>query len=286
MQKILIIDDEPVIRELLRSILEKSHYQVMTAVNAQEGIRIIDNEELDLILLDLNLPDSQGLDTVRKFADIVGSKVPITVLTAMNDDELGVQAVQLGAEDYLVKGQYDTRLMMRSIKYSIERNRLKKELLQMSTSDDLTGLYNRRGFKMLIEQKIKEAKRSKKALVLFVIDLNLLKKINDQYGHAAGDAALIDTARLLKKTFRESDIVARWGGDEYVVLGVDTSVEFVPRIKERLAENLKHHNETIQRPFTLSMSVGEVIKYCDSDNSLEELLEEADQKMYEQKKNR
>lgn len=286
MQKILIIDDEPVIRELLRSILEKSHYQVLTAVSAQEGTRIIEQEDLDLILLDLNLPDSQGLDTVRRFSAIVGSKVPITVLTAMNDDELGVQAVQLGAEDYLVKGQYDTRLMMRSIKYSIERNRLKKELLQMSTSDELTGLYNRRGFKMLIEQKIKEAKRSKKALVLFVIDLNLLKKINDQYGHAAGDAALIDTAKLLKKTFRESDIVARLGGDEYVVLGVDTSAEFVPRIKERLDANLKQHNDTTVHPFKLSMSVGEVIKYCDSDNCLEELLEEADQKMYAHKKNR
>lgn len=286
MQKILIIDDEPVIRELLRSILEKSHYQVLTAVSAQEGTRIIEQEDLDLILLDLNLPDSQGLDTVRRFSAIVGSKVPITVLTAMNDDELGVQAVQLGAEDYLVKGQYDTRLMMRSIKYSIERNRLKKELLQMSTSDELTGLYNRRGFKMLIEQKIKEAKRSKKALVLFVIDLNLLKKINDQYGHAAGDAALIDTAKLLKKTFRESDIVARLGGDEYVVLGVDTSAEFVPRIKERLDANLKQHNDTTVHPFKLSMSVGEVIKYCDSDNCLEELLEEADQKMYVHKKNR
>jgi len=286
MKKILIIDDEPVIRELLRSILEKSGYQTMTAVSGEEGIRIIDQEDLDLVLLDLNLPDSQGLETVKKFTELVGNKCPITVLTAMNDDELGIQAVQMGAEDYLVKGQYDTRLMMRSIKYSIERNLLKKELLQMSTSDDLTGLYNRRGFKMLMEQKIKEAKRSKNAIVLFVIDLNLLKKINDQYGHAAGDAALIDTAKLLKKTFRDSDIISRWGGDEYVVLGVDTSVEYVPKIKERLAANLAEHNATTKQPFQLSMSVGEVIHFCDSNNSLDDLLAAADQKMYEQKKNR
>jgi two-component system cell cycle response regulator len=286
MKNILIIDDEPVIRELLKTILEKSGYSVKTAVNGQDGIKIIEQDELDLILLDLNLPDSKGLDTVRKFTELVATKTPITVLTAVNDDELGMQAIQLGAEDYLVKGQYDTRLMMRSIKYSIERNRLKKELLQMSTSDELTGLCNRRGFKMLVEQKIKEAKRSKKAIVLFVIDLNLLKKVNDQYGHAMGDTALKDTAALLKKTFRESDIISRWGGDEYVVLGVDTSVEFVPRIKERLSLNVDQYNLTSGRPFKLSMSVGEVIKYCDSPNALDEVLAEADKKMYEQKKNR
>ncbi len=285
MKRILVVDDEPVIRELLRSLLEKNGYQVSLAVNGQEGLNKIEIEEIDLILLDLNLPDSSGLETIKKFIEQMNNKVPIMVLTALNDDELGMKAIQLGAEDYLIKGQYDTKLMMRSIKYSIERNALKNELLQLSLFDELTGLYNRRGFKMLVEQKIKEAKRSKGAIVLFLIDINHLKKINDALGHLVGDLALKETADLLKKTFRDSDIICRWGGDEFVVLGVDTSVEHISKIKDRLEENFKKFNSKDGREYQLTMSIGEVVKYFDVQNTLEELLFEADRKMYQHKKN-
>jgi two-component system, cell cycle response regulator len=284
MKKILIIDDEPVIRELLKVNLEKNGYEAITALDGTEGIKKVDAEKPQLILLDLNLPETKGLETVKKFIQLVHSRTPIIVLTAMNDDKLGMQAIQLGAEDYLVKGQYDTKLLLRTIKYSIERNLLKQELVQMSLLDDLTGLYNRRGFKTLIEQQVKEARRSKKPLVLFLIDIDQMKQINDQFGHLMGDTAIKDTANLIKRSFRESDIVSRWGGDEFIVLGVDTLTDSISIIKKRLQNNLQTYNANNKQPFKLSLSIGDVIKQCDSPNSLEELIEEADQKMYQHKK--
>lgn len=284
MKKILIIDDEPVIRGLLKVSLEKNGYTALTAVNGSEGLRKIEVEDPDLVILDLNLPETKGLETVKKFMEFVRSNIPIIVLTALNDDQLGMQAIQLGAEDYLVKGQYDTKLLMRTIKYSIERNILKQELLQMSLIDELTGLYNRRGFKTLMEQQVKVARRSKKPLVLFLVDIDQMKLINDNYGHNAGDTALKDTAELLRASFRESDILCRWGGDEFIVLGVDTSAENLIPIKQRLQDNLNQYNSSKKREFELSLSIGDVVKDCEAPNSLDELVEEADRKMYQYKK--
>ena len=165
-----------------------------------------------------------------------------------------------------------------------ERNKLKEELQRFSTYDELTGLYNRRGFKFLVEQQLKEARRSKKAILLFLIDLNKMKNINDQFGHHAGDLALIDTAKLLKQSFRETDIIARWGGDEFVALGVGATGKDTPIIKKRLEANLHEYNLNSQRDFKLSMSIGEFVAEYDSKNSLEELIIEADKKMYQEKK--
>jgi diguanylate cyclase (GGDEF)-like protein/PAS domain S-box-containing protein len=165
-----------------------------------------------------------------------------------------------------------------------EPNMLKEELFKLSTFDELTGLYNRRGFKFLVEQRMKEAARSKQSIVLFLIDLDQMKKINDQFGHNVGDVAIKDTAKLLKRSFRETDIISRWGGDEFVVLGVDTSEKDVPAIKQRLEADIKEYNSTTSKSFKLSMSVGEFIINHDTQNSLDEIILEADKRMYQQKK--
>jgi len=161
---------------------------------------------------------------------------------------------------------------------------LNMKLERLSTFDELTGLYNRRGFKFLVEQKMKEVKRSKESSALFLIDLDKMKNINDLYGHSAGDRALIDVAKLLNKSFRETDIIARWGGDEFVVLGLGASDNAIGLIKKRLETNLNNYNLSTINNFKLYMSIGEVIRNHDSQVSLEELIIEADKKMYQQKK--
>jgi len=164
------------------------------------------------------------------------------------------------------------------------RHLAEEEVKKLSTTDDLTGLYNRRGFKFLVDQKMKEARRSKQANVLFLIDLDQMKKINDQFGHNAGDLALIDTAKLLNKSFREADIISRWGGDEFVILAVDTSDKDIPAIKQRLEANINEYNLNSNNGFKLSMSAGEFMVNHDVQSSLEALIVEADKKMYQQKK--
>lgn len=161
--------------------------------------------------------------------------------------------------------------------------RMEDEFRKLSLTDELTGLYNRRGFLTLAVQQLKMANRFSGEVCLLYIDLDNLKLINDKFGHKEGDAALIETATILRKTFRESDIIARIGGDEFSVLAVGTT-DSCDDLATRLQENLKNTNISTKREYTLSLSVGTA--HCDSKNpvSIEELLIQADMSMYEEKR--
>ncbi len=153
----------------------------------------------------------------------------------------------------------------------------------LSMVDELTGLYNRRGFTILAQQQIKLVNRLKGELCLLYADLDDLKMINDVLGHRTGDAALTDMANLLKETFRESDILARVGGDEFVMLGSGTSSEVDYALMQRLQERLAAFNATANRPYQLSLSIG-VSRYPGNQaDTLEDLLHHADTMMYQQK---
>ena len=158
-------------------------------------------------------------------------------------------------------------------------------LLVLSLTDELTGLFNRRRFFVLAEQSLKVALRTKKRLSLLYMDMDDLKRINDQNGHSEGDQALTDFAGILKKTFRESDITARIGGDEFVILIESTNGEDEILVT-RLDENLRDHNVRGARSYTLSISVG--VARFDPENpiSIDELLSKADSSMYTQKRRR
>jgi len=163
------------------------------------------------------------------------------------------------------------------------RKQAEETIRELSLVDDLTGLRNRRGFFVLGESQLSLARRLGRSVVLYFADLDGLKQINDEVGHAEGDRALADFAELLRTTFRESDVIARLGGDEFVVLalelpGVDTSESLV-----RIEENLKQINCSAQRPFRLAASVGVAQHGPDSTESLTELLGRADAGMYQVK---
>lgn len=162
-------------------------------------------------------------------------------------------------------------------------HRENRALLDLSLTDELTGLYNRRRFFVLAEQCLKAAIRAKKNVLVLFIDVDNLKRINDHYGHNEGDQALIGLAGNLKKTFRESDIVARIGGDEFVVLVESTDVNSEILV-DRLNENLKDYNAKGSRSYILSVSVG--IAQFDPEHSVSigELLSQVDAMMYAQKR--
>ncbi|MCF6149157.1 MAG: diguanylate cyclase [Candidatus Kuenenia sp.] len=159
-----------------------------------------------------------------------------------------------------------------------------QELYRMSITDELTNIYNRRGFFILLEQQMKIADRTKEKLFLFIIDLNDFKKINDNYGHNEGDRVLKETAIILKKTFRESDIIARMGGDEYAVFSVDSNRQNAEGIVRRLKDNINRYNEQNKNPYKLSVSVGFACYDYQNPCSIDEVIAKADMQMYEEKK--
>ena len=167
-----------------------------------------------------------------------------------------------------------------------ERKRVEEILHELSLTDDLTGLSNRRGFFTLAQQELKIANRMIKGVSLVFADLDNLKNINDSFGHQEGDKVLIEAANILKKTFREADIIARIGGDEFVLFQIGNSGITMDKINERVQTAIHKYNANADREYTYSISFG--IAFCEPEGSysLDELLAQADKSMYEQKRNK
>ncbi len=165
------------------------------------------------------------------------------------------------------------------------RKEQEQALRSLTIIDDLTGLYNRRGFLTLAERHLKLAARKKKGVFLLFTDLDGLKTINDTFGHMAGDRALVDAAQVLRASFRSADIIARLGGDEFTVFPLEAAAESGSLLMRRLDEQLQIHNAAhSQRGYRLALSVGIARFEPDSSWTIEQLLEQADRALYEQKR--
>jgi len=175
---------------------------------------------------------------------------------------------------YLVN---EREILLNKLKESEEKFR------QLSLLDELTKLQNRRGFLFLAEQQLKVASRTKQGMLLLFADLDHMKWINDNFGHNTGDNALIDTANILKKHIREADILARFGGDEFVALINNSSEAFPEILTRRIEESLENHNREKAQDFKLFLSIGFANYDPTSPSSIEELLVRADTNMYRNK---
>lgn len=165
-----------------------------------------------------------------------------------------------------------------------DMKRVEERLMAMSFTDDLTGLYNRRGFFTLAEQQLRLANREKRGRIIFLADLDNLKEINDTYGHREGDKGLLWMAVILKKSFRESDIIARIGGDEFVIMATESREEEAKHILERLQVNLEIGRAEQRGPYPFSFCMGMTYYSPVSPCSISELIAQADSVMYEQKR--
>lgn len=164
--------------------------------------------------------------------------------------------------------------------------RMREELRTLSLVDELTGLYNRRAFSPLALQQLKLADRTRRPVAILLADLDGLKQINDTFGHRQGDEALKAAANVLREAFRQSDIIARIGGDEFVVLAIGANPEDADTLAVRLSTALRVDNARSARGYQLSMSFGIAHYHPDSRRSIDELLASADELMYEQKRSR
>ena len=210
--------------------------------------------------------------------------VPVVVLSDQDDETQAIRVIQLGAQDYLVQQHTDSKTCARSLRYAIERQRWREELRAMSLKDELTGLYNRRGFFLLADQHLRLARRMGSRVSLVFADLDGLKKINDQFGHSEGDRALHQVAIILKACFRNSDLMARIGGDEFAVLAIHTDTHKHTDIIARLEKKLRAFNARACCGYDLALSLGIVHHDPDHPRTLREMLERADTLMYNQKR--
>lgn len=159
---------------------------------------------------------------------------------------------------------------------------MREKLKEMAIKDELTGLYNRRGFVMLAEQQLKLSKRTGKGSALFYVDMDNMKTINDTMGHHEGDKALIDVAGILRLSFRDTDIIARLGGDEFAVFAIDSEQQYVNMMRQRLIDNINEFNAKSLRQYAVSLSIG-CVYIGDSSLDLNEIIVLADSKMYKNK---
>jgi diguanylate cyclase (GGDEF)-like protein len=281
--KILVVDDEEPIRKLIVTLLCQKGHHCVTASNGLEALDKIMETKFDAVITDIVMPEMDGIALTKELSRHDQS-LPVMVITGHPEEYSAETAMASGAREFINKPFSTTEFVIRFDKM-MRDYKGEEALLVLSLTDELTGLYNRRRFFVLIDQYLKVAIRTKKRLLFLFIDMDDLKWINDHYGHNEGDQALIDLAKILKKTFRESDIIARIGGDEFGVLAESTD-EHGEIIIDRLYENLKGYNAKESRRYTLSISVGTAHFDPEYPISIDELLSKADALMYAQKRKR
>lgn len=281
--KILVVDDEQEGRRLIKSILKQANYNVLEAANGVEALEIMRNEHLDLVVLDVNMPKMDGYRVCQEVrADKFLRRLPIILLTVMDETLDKVRGHRLGIDDYMTK-PVDPEEFLTRVASVLDRRRLYEEI---SMTDSLTGLYNINFYKNQIDVFFNMARRSGIVFSIAVIDINMFKLINDTYGHVAGDYVLTRLAEILKKTLRKSDIITRYGGDEFVVIFPDlnsSQMEIaVDKIKKAVA-SADFTDERSGKKIPVSVSVGSATWRRDIKDPTE-LFDIADNKMYRDKK--
>jgi len=301
---ILIVDDTPDNLRLLAKILESQGYTVRKSLNGRMAIEGVRREPPDLILLDINMPEMNGYEVCQKLkASVATAQIPIVFISALERLEDKVRAFDLGGVDYITKPFQEQEVLLR-VKNQLliqqqrqelieknqrleqeiqERLKAEAEVRQLSLRDELTGLYNRRGFFLLAEQQLKLARRTQTSYCILFADLDGLKKINDTLGHEMGDRVIVDAAQILNQTFRDADIIARMGGDEFVLflpICSSNSSDFYLRLQS----NIDRLNQQPERAYILSISLGVRPGDFNNDFSLEQLVAQADKLMYEHKR--
>jgi diguanylate cyclase (GGDEF)-like protein len=282
---VLLIEDNPGDARLIREMIgdePEASFVVEVVDRLAKGLeRLSTGKETSLVILDLSLPDSFGLET---FAKVYAHSpaVPIIVLTGNDDDSLALSAVKHGAQDYLVKNRLDRELLLRSMRYSIERKRYQVQLEHQANYDALTGLPNR----SLLNDRLRQAvyaQRGQRNIAVAFMDLDHFKLINDSLGHSTGDKLLKGMAERLRAVLREGDTVGRVGGDEFVlILNDQTNEEVVFRTMQRIAAKVAEPIVIEGRELYVTCSAG-ISLYPQDGRDVDTLLRNADAAMYRAK---
>jgi two-component system, cell cycle response regulator len=291
---ILLVEDEGVIARDLEDTLTRLGYRVTgIASEGTEAIEMARDLHPQLVVMDVGLRgEVDGIEAACAIQE--EAPVPVIFLTGHTDNETLQRAVLTGPLGYLTKPFQEADLRS-VIEVAIHKHRadtqrrereehLRRSAENLSLIDELTQLRNRRGFFELADEALKSAGREQQTMALFFMDLNGLKHINDTLGHLTGDDALRDTAEVLRRSFRGSDVVARIGGDEFVALAYLHHERDVETLCTRLREHLSEFNASHQRAYLVDLSIGTTLIDKSADENLEEFIARADEAMYQEKR--
>jgi two-component system cell cycle response regulator len=284
-QVLVVVNDHADARRLVGMLraLPEHNFRPRRARRLSEALHLVDAGGVNVALVHLQLPDAQGVLIVSEIQR-AAPNVPLLMLSDRPDDSMAAAALHEGAQDFLIMADLTESVLARSVCHAIARQRLQTTLRSLSLNDELTGLYNRRGFVSLAENRQKLAVREGARTSLIFGDFDDLKYVNDTFGHPEGDRALQEMADVFRECFRASDIIARIGGDEFCALLADASESNEILIRERLQRALEVRNRRSGRAYRLSLSVG--IAHITGSAGFEAQLAKADAEMYLQKRNK
>jgi diguanylate cyclase (GGDEF)-like protein len=288
---LLVEDDEDdyiILRDMLSEI-QGTPFMLEWEPGSENVLEAMMQNSHDVYLVDYLLGTYNGLELMRE-AIYKGCTAPVIILTGQGDREVDLAAMQTGAADYLVKGQFDARLLERSLRYALERNRLLNKLSDLAIRDELTGLYNRREMKRLLGEEFERHQRHGHHLSLIMIDIDHFKTVNDTFGHPVGDQVLSWLADKLRQSMRALDRPARYGGEEFAIILPETSAQEACQVAERLRQAIaaqsyeQEHDQAGQSQrisITISLGVAEIPGDADEITSL---VQAADRALYTAKR--
>jgi len=285
LHKVLLVEDDPADIDLINGMLSDIagySFEIMLAGSLQQARKLINENDFELVLIDLTLPDAKGTVCIERILEIK-SGLPLVVLGGVDDQEAALTAVRHGAQDYLVKGMNDKKLITRSICFAIERKKVERGLGYIERHDGLTGLVNRSLFMERLNRAVVRANRDKIQVAIMFIDLDRFKHINDTLGHNAGDTLLQEVATRLERCTREQDTVARFGGDEFTILleGVNHANDVVI-VANKIIRSISYPIRIHDQELYVTPSIG-ITMYPDDADSVEQLMKHADSAMYRAK---
>lgn len=285
LRKVLAIDDNPTDLALLKAHLKKMGLAALVTQDAKSGIEIAINQQPDLILLDVVMPDINGFEVCRRLkADTRTSSIPVMFISANEQSRNKILSSKLGAIDYVIKPINPEELKSR-IGIILKMTELQEKLLSLANTDELTGLANRRYFFDILEREILQAKIKGNALSLIILDMDHFKSVNDTYGHLDGDMVLREMGKIIQENIYPLDLAARYGGEEFIVLMPETPHEKALKAAERLREIIDSHHWVISNErISVTASVGLVS--IDSSNLLDssDIVKKADMALYAAKR--
>lgn len=290
---LLLIDDDEVDRTAVIRALRQSKlaFNVIEANCAFDGLNLALERHFDGILLDYMLPDANGLEVLIKLNAMTQDQTVVVMLSRYEDEKLAQRCIELGAQDFLLKDEVNSRILTRAIRYAKQRASMAlalrnshQKLKELAEHDSLTKLVNRYGFELCLNRAIARAKRSNNYLAVILLDLDDFKAINDTLGHQTGDILLVKVASRLSEVLRDGDVIARLGGDEFVVLVTDDDYKYFPMIvANRLLKAFEEVFCLGDNDVLIGASIG-VAFYNEAASDSSELMKCADIAMYRAKK--
>ena len=279
---ILIVDDVEANITILQRTLASVGYNISVAFNGQKALDLVPKLKPDLILLDIMMPGIDGYEVCRRLKQSDVSKyIPVIFITAKGDTESIVEGFDVGAVDFIMK-PFKVKEVCARVHTHLTLSAALNKLIQDSETDPLTGLFNRRTFLKRIEEEAMRFRRYQKPFSILFGDIDFFKKINDTYGHAAGDAVLINISNILKTEKREIDQVARWGGEEFLILLPETDVAGAVQHGNKIREMISAKPFIYEgQEINITMSFG--VSIYNGDTSIEKTIDLADQRLYRAK---